>query len=110
MDDNQTPDDVAAFGPGLAEIRKRRRYFFGTVAIYIPAMWIIHSISPTYRTMGTSIGIWVVILIITMFWSAVCVCPRCGNFFHVNGMTLLYLRKCLHCQLHINADKKPTDN
>ena len=31
-------------------------------------------------------------------------CPRCGNYFHVNGMMLLYLRRCLHCQLHINAD------
>jgi len=105
MDDSQPPD-VSTFGPGLATIRKRRRFFFATVAIYVPAMWIIHSISPTYRTMGTAIGIWVVILIVTMFWSAVAVCPRCGNFFHVNGMTLLYLRKCLHCQLHVNADKK----
>ena len=105
MDDSQTPD-VSTFGPGLAVIRRRRRFFFVTVAIYIPAMWVIHSISPTYRTMGTAIGIWVVILVVTMFWSAVCVCPRCGNLFHVNGMTLLYLRKCLHCQLHVNADKK----
>jgi hypothetical protein len=34
-------------------------------------------------------------------------CPRCGNYFHLHGMTLLILRKCLHCQLHINADKIP---
>ena len=106
MDDNQ-PIDASSFESGLTVIRRRRRLFFSTVAIYIPAMWAIHSISPTYRTMGTSIGIWVVILVITMFRSAVCVCPRCGNFFHVNGMSLLYLRKCLHCQLHVNADKRP---
>jgi hypothetical protein len=73
----------------------------------MPAMWVVHSISSTYRTMGTAIGIWVVILVVTMFWSALCVSFRCGNYFHVNGMTLFYLRKCLHCQLHVNADKKP---
>jgi len=104
--DESFPPEASSYGPKLAVIRSRRRSFFSTVAIYIPAMWVIHSISPTYRTMGSAIGVWVVILIIAMFRSAVCVCPRCGNLFHVNGMTLLYLRKCLHCQLHVNADRK----
>lgn len=80
-------------------------YFFATVLVYVPAMWLIHSISSTYRTMFISIGSWVVVLIVTMSISAVVRCPRCGNYFHINGMTLLYLRKCLHCQLHVNADK-----
>jgi hypothetical protein len=34
-------------------------------------------------------------------------CPRCGNYFHLHGMTLLVLRKCLHCQLHI-SENPPT--
>src|ERR1035437_7913250 len=67
------PLDASTFGPGLAVIRRRRRYFFATVAIYMPAMWVVHSISPAYRTMGTAIGIWVVILAVTMFRSALCV-------------------------------------
>jgi hypothetical protein len=98
--------DAAALGPALSLIRRRRRYFFGTVLLYMPAMWLIHSISPTNRTMGTALGIWVVVLFVTTFRSAVTRCPRCGNYFHVHGMTLLYLRKCLHCQLHITADRK----
>lgn len=103
--DQQTPDP-STYGPALALIRRRRRYFFGTVILYMPAMWLIHSISPTNRTMGTALGIWVVLLFITTFLSAVTRCPRCGNYFHVHGMTLLYLRKCLHCQLHVTADRQ----
>ena len=33
-------------------------------------------------------------------------CPRCGNLFHVNGLIPMYFRRCLHCGLPLNADKK----
>jgi hypothetical protein len=102
----QPVPDGSEYGPGLRLIRKRRRYFFATVLIYVPAIWLIHSISPTTRTMSAALGIWVVILLFTTFWSALTRCPRCGNYFHVHGMTLLYLRRCLHCQLHVNADRQ----
>jgi len=101
----QTPDP-STFGPALSLIRRRRKYFFGTVLVYVPALWIAHSISPTDRAMGYVFGVWLVFLIITALLSAVVTCPRCGNYFHVNGMVILYLRKCLHCQLHIAADKE----
>jgi len=105
MGDDDQPFDGSAFGPALNLIRRRRKYFFGTVLVYMPAMWAVNQISPTYRSMGIAIGVWVVVLFTTALLSAVTRCPRCGNYFHVHGMTLLYLRKCLHCQLHINADK-----
>ena len=97
--------DVAEYGPALNQIRWRRQLFFGVVLIYVPAVWVIHGISPTNKTMFTTIGIWVVLLLITCLMSASARCPRCGNYFHVHGMSMLYLRRCLHCQLHINADK-----
>lgn len=99
------PPDPSTFGPALRLIRKRRRYFFGTILVYVPALWIAHFISPTDRAMGIVFGVWLVFLIITVLLSAITTCPRCGNYFHVNGMIILYLRKCLHCQLHITADK-----
>ena len=89
----------------IKKTRMRRKYFFGTVLMYIPALLITNHISPTNRAMGTMFGIWVVILIITTFLTAICRCPRCGNYFHLHGMTLLILRRCLHCQLHINSDE-----
>jgi hypothetical protein len=105
MTDDQH-DSAALFGPALTRIRRRRKLFFGTILVYIPALWITHSISPTDRSMGMVFGVWFVLLIITAFLSAVATCPRCGNYFHVNGMVILYLRKCLHCQLPLTADKE----
>ena len=85
----------------LKQTRRRRKYFFGTVLFYIPALLVTYQISPTNRAMGTLFGLWVVVLIIVTFLVALSKCPRCGNYFHLHGMTLLVLRKCLHCQLHI---------
>ena len=100
-----TEEIVPDYSPGLSRIRSRRKYFFGVILAYIPVMWLIHSVSPDDRTMFTAFGVWVVLLIITCVMSAITRCPRCGNLFHVNGMAMLFLRKCLHCQLHVNADK-----
>lgn len=102
--DNGTVDQLA-YTDVIKKTRRRRKYFFGTVLIYIPALLITHKISPTNRAMGTVFGIWVVFLIFSTFLVALSKCPRCGNYFHMHGMTLLILRKCLHCQLHISADK-----
>ncbi len=98
-------DEAVAYMKILKKVRRRRLYFFATLLAYIPAVWITYQISPGNSTMGTLFGVWVVVLIFVTFLAAVCRCPRCGNFFHVHGMTLLILRTCLHCQLHINADK-----
>ncbi len=100
-----SPVDPVAYMKVMRTTRRRRTYFFATVLLYIPALVITYLISPTNRAMGTVFVIWVAALIIVTFLAALSKCPRCGNYFHMHGMTLLFLRKCLHCQLHINADK-----
>lgn len=100
-----SPGDPLTYMNVLKKIRRRRTYFFGTLLVYIPAVVITYSISPTNRAMGTLFGIWVAVLILVTFLAALSRCPRCGNYFHMHGMTLLILRKCLHCQLHIRGDK-----
>jgi hypothetical protein len=102
---DNSPVDPVIYINILKQTRRRRKYFFGTVLIYIPALLITYKFSPTNRAMGTVFGVWVVILIIVTFLVALSKCPRCGNYFHLHGMTLLILRKCLHCQLHISTDK-----
>jgi hypothetical protein len=97
--------DPSTFASGMRIIRLRRKYFFATVLAYMPFMFLTNKVSPTFRTMAVAFGIWVVILFITALYSALARCPRCGNYFHMHGMSLLYLRRCLHCQLHVNADK-----
>ncbi len=49
---------------------------------------------------------WFVVMFAIAFYAAIARCPSCGNYFHLQGMTLLFLRKCLHCQLHVSADKR----
>jgi len=103
----ETPtQDPANLTAALAEIRKRRRYLWLVILVYLPAMWGALRISPTYRTIGTVFFVWIILLFAVGIYSALARCPRCGNYFHMHGMTLLYLRKCLHCQLHISADKR----
>jgi hypothetical protein len=96
------PDPVA-FKQAMDLIRRRRKYFFATVIAYMPVMWVANKISPTFRSMAITFSVWVVLLFITALYSALARCPRCGHYFHMNGMSLLYLRRCLHCQNHINA-------
>lgn len=91
----------------LKLIRRRRRCLFGVILGYVPAIWLVHRVSPDFRTMLTVFLLWVALLLTTCLLAAVCRCPRCGNYFHVHGMTMLFLRKCLHCQLPIDADGGP---
>ncbi len=95
--------DPVAFERGMASVRRRRKYFFGVVIGYMPLMWLVHKLSPSFQSMAITFSAWVVILFLTALYSALVRCPRCGNYFHMNGMSLLYLRRCLHCQLPVNA-------
>ena len=101
---DNSPVDPVEYARILKKTRRRRKYFFSTVLVYIPALLITHKISPTNKAMGTLFVVWLVILVIVTFLIALSKCPRCGNYFHMHGMTLLILRKCLHCQLHISTD------
>lgn len=98
------PVDIMAVAAILRRTRRRRKYFFATVLGYIPALVIIHHFLPTHKAMGTLFGTWVVLLVVVTFLVALCKCPRCGNYFHMHGITLLVLRRCLHCQFHIKDD------
>lgn len=102
---NEQIGDGAKFGVGLRIIRHRRRYLLGAILAYLPAMWTTMQLNRSYRALGTVFVVWFILLFIAAIVSAVARCPRCGNYFHMHGMTLLFFRNCLHCQLHINADK-----
>jgi hypothetical protein len=104
---SSSPVDQVTYHNILKKTKRRRAFFFGTLFMYIPAVVITYQISPTNRTMGTLFGCWVVILIVSTVLVSLCKCPRCGNYFHLHGITLLVLRRCLHCQLHISSDTVP---
>jgi hypothetical protein len=108
MEDN-TPTDPTAYKPGLDKIRKRRRILWLVIAIYLPAMMIALD-SPDYKTRAATVFIvWIVLLIVAVTLACVVRCPRCGECFHTHGPTFLPLRRCLHCALHVNADRRPPE-
>jgi hypothetical protein len=100
------PPGSEEFGAALKKIRKRRLYLWAVILIYMPAMWMTLQLTQSYHKTAIAFIIWVIILTIIATVAAVARCPGCGNYFHMHGATLLYLRKCLHCGLHINSDKK----
>jgi hypothetical protein len=94
------------FQPGLAKVRRRRWFLWLVLLGYLPTMWTTQQITRSFQGSLPVFFAWILLLIVAAAVSALARCPRCGNYFHVNGMALLYLRKCLHCQLPINADRK----
>jgi predicted ferric reductase len=98
--------EVKDLGPGLGKVRRRRWLLWIVLLAYLPTMWTTQQITRSFQGSLPVFFGWLVLLVVAAAVSAAARCPRCGKHFHVNGMALLYLRKCLHCQLHIDADKK----
>ena len=104
--DEPTPVDPAIIAAGLRILRKRRWFLWSLIIIYVPAVWTSLVLTRSDRATAVVFGVWLVFLIVAVFFVTTSKCPRCGNLFHMHGFTPLYLRKCLHCQLHVCADKK----
>jgi hypothetical protein len=103
--ENFEVEDLSKFGPGLARIRRKRWLLWSVIILYLPTMWTTQKITHSFQASLPVFVVWFIVLLLVMGYSAIAKCPRCGQYFHVNGMTLLYLRRCLHCQLHLKADK-----
>ena len=100
------PTNHSDYQPGLKKIRFRRRILWLVIGVYLPAMTIALG-SSNYRTWSTVVFIsWIVLLILVVGFACLIRCPRCGEQFHTHGPTFLPLRRCLHCALHVNADKR----
>jgi len=102
MDSAYQEIDKAALRRGLKSVRRRRWYLWAIILAYLPLM----GIAMTYKAVGAVFIFWFIVMFAIAFYTAVVRCPRCGNHFHLQGMTLFYYRKCLHCQLHVTADKR----
>lgn len=98
--------DKLALKSGLQKIRRRRWCLWSIILLYIPMMYLAMKTLPSFSEVMYVFFIWFVLMFSIALFAALVRCPMCGNYFHLHGMTLLYLRKCLHCQLHVCADKK----
>ncbi len=102
----ESDTDWAKISQGLKQVRKRRWFLWGVILIYIPAIWTSLELTHSDRATGVVFAVWLVFLCIAVGLAAFAPCPRCGNYFHMNGFIPLYFRQCLHCGLHVVADKK----
>jgi len=102
--------DPSQYHAGLKIIRKRRWLLWIVILAYLPAMMVALN-SADHRTWVTvTFSTWLVLLIIAVARACLVRCPRCGECFHTHGPTFLPFRRCLHCALHVNADKRAAEN
>lgn len=97
--------DPAAISAGLRKVRKTRWILWTTIFIYIPGLFIVLQLQLPSGTMTALFGFWVLLLCIAVGLATVVKCPSCRKPFHTNGPTFLPVRKCVHCGLHVKADK-----
>ncbi|MBN2643892.1 MAG: hypothetical protein JXR59_00275 [Desulfuromonadaceae bacterium] len=96
----------AEFEAGLKKLQRRRLFLWVMIAIYLPMIWTVLEISQSDRTTGLFFAVWVVLVGIAANLTAFTRCPRCGEFFHMNGCIPLYFRHCLHCGMHASGDER----
>ena len=99
--------NAAEISAGLALIRRRRWTLWGVLLTYLPAIWLALKITESDRKTAVVFGVWVAMAAAAGCAAAAARCPRCGNYFHLMGLTPVWVRKCLHCGLPLRADRLP---
>lgn len=103
---SQQSQDPRKYHAGLLKVRQRRRWLWLVILVYLPAMMVALR-QPDYKTWAAVVFIiWIILLIIAVVFACLVRCPGCGECFHTHGPTFLPFRRCLHCGLHVNADKR----
>jgi hypothetical protein len=98
--------EAGDFAQGLRRIRRRRWYIWGLVGAYLPLMLLAVGSAPSLAAAGWVFAGWFLVLSAAVMAAALARCPRCGNRFHLQGMSLVPSRRCLHCGLPVNADRR----
>jgi hypothetical protein len=97
--------DPQVYHAGLKKVRLRRWLLWGVILAYLPAMMLALETPDAGKSAVTVFIIWIVFLCIAVGLACVVRCPRCGGSFHTHGPTFIPFRRCIHCCLHVNADK-----
>lgn len=108
MGENHTMDQQE-LSAGLKKIRQRRWMLWLAIMIYVPAMMISLQTAGGWNTVVKVFIVWLILLCVVVGMAVVIRCPDCGNCFHTHGPTFFPVRRCVHCGLHVQADKKGDD-
>lgn len=102
-----TGEDYAQYIEDHKALRRRRLFLFGLILVYIPIMWVTLELSGSDRVAAVVFFVWILLICVAVVFAAFAKCPRCHNYFHMQGFMPLYLRRCVHCNLHVKEDKRP---
>ncbi len=103
--ETQGNEDFSEYAAGLQKVRRRRWYLWGVIIVYLPIIWLSLHFTGSDRSTAKVFAVWFVFACAASLLAAFVRCPRCKNYFHVNGIFPLYFRQCLHCELPLKADK-----
>ena len=108
MGEKRNPD-LQEYSSGLQKIRQRRWMLWLIIVAYVPAMMVSLQSAGGWNTVVKVFFVWLVLLCVVVGMAVVIRCPECGNCFHTHGPTFFPVRRCVHCGLHLLADKKGDD-
>jgi hypothetical protein len=100
---------VTGLAEGLRRIRRKRWFLWSVFLTYLPAIWVSLKLTGSDRKTAIVFGVWVVLAAVAGGLVAFARCPRCGNYFHMKGLVPVWVRRCLHCELHLKADASTSD-
>ena len=106
MEEKKT-EDFSKFALGLKKLRRRRWLLWGVILVYVPLIWLAPRLTNFGCQPSRVFIVWFLFVLVSSILVASGKCPRCGKLFYIKEFALFYLRRrCLHCGLHITADKK----
>lgn len=97
--------DPAMFTVKMRSLRRRRWFLWGLVLIYLPAIYLALQLSGSDRVAGIVFVVWILLVCVAVGLAAFAICPRCAKTFHMHGFVPVYLRRCVHCGLHVSSNQ-----
>lgn len=97
----------AAIAEGLSRLRRRRRWLWLALGTYFPAIFLALRVTGSDKATGITLLVWLVFVGVASGVAGLTRCPRCGDYFHMQGLMPVWVRKCLHCGLPLKAGAPP---
>lgn len=103
-----TPTE-AALAQGLVRLRRRRRWLWLALGTYFPAIFLTLRLTGSDKATGITLLAWLGFVGVASGVAGLTRCPRCANYFHMQGLMPVWVRRCLHCGLSLRADRPAPD-
>ncbi|WP_282753845.1 hypothetical protein [Desulfuromonas thiophila] len=99
-----------AFVSQLAALRKKRLILWSVFISYLPAISLALILAEGQAAAITVGILWLLAAGGAGVGVSFSRCPRCGQFFHMRGLTTSWSRRCQHCRLHLNSTPEDAED